>query len=112
MSYGTFDSSFFQAHIAGERGMSLSLEKAEKADPQFKDKAREAILAHLKAVGQASGEDLVDIAIAHGAIPPDARAFGGVFQALARKGLIRCVGFTLRRKGHGTAGGRVWGLVA
>jgi hypothetical protein len=113
VSYGTFNSAtFYSSVVAGQQGMAASLEKAEKADPQFKDKAREAILAHLKAVGQASGEDLVDIAIAHGAIPPDARAFGGVFQALARKGLIRCVGFTLRRKGHGTAGGRVWGLVA
>lgn len=109
MSYGTFNSdTFYSAQIAGEEAMRASLQKAERRSPGFAETAKEAILAHLKAVGQASGEDLVDIAIAHGAVPPDARAFGGVFNSLSRAKLIRCVGFTLRRKGHGTAGGRLW----
>lgn len=97
-----------QAAVAGQHGMAVSLEAAEKRDPEFKAKAREAILTHLKAVGQASGEELVDVARAHGAVPTDDRAFGGVFQSLSREGSIQCVGFTLRKKGHGTAGGRIW----
>lgn len=41
---------------------------------------------------------------------PD-RAFGQLFRVLARRGDIRCVGYCERRKGHGTAGGRVWDAV-
>lgn len=84
--------------------------KAQRSDPEFSAKAEAAILAHLRVVGQASGEVLTDIAIASGARPHDARAFGGVFQSMSRRGLIRTVGFCLRSKGHGTAGGRIWGI--
>lgn len=96
---------------AGERGMQLCLIKAQKQDPGFAQKAESAILLHLTAVGEASGEMLTDIAMAHGARPHDARAFGSVFKSMARRGLIRTVGYCLRTKGHATAGGRVWGLV-
>jgi predicted DNA-binding transcriptional regulator YafY len=92
--------------------MELCFASAQKRDPEFSKIAEESILAHLRAVGQASGEDCVDVAIAHGARPHDQRAFGGVFQALSRRKLIRCVGFTLRRKGHQAAGGRLWEAVA
>jgi hypothetical protein len=103
--------SLVTALSAGQHGMAISLESAEKRDPEFKAKAQTAILSHLKAVGQASGEDLTDVARAHGAVPPDSRAFGGIFQALARKGLIRCLRSDLpRRNGHGTSGGRLWAL--
>lgn len=50
--------------------------KADRADPGFTDKAKAVILKHLAAVGQCPGEDLTDIAIAHGCKPHDARAFG------------------------------------
>jgi hypothetical protein len=33
-----------------------------------------------------------------------------VFGRLSRRGVIRTVGFCMRAKGHGTAGGRIWGL--
>jgi hypothetical protein len=113
VSYGTFNSAtFYSSVVAGQQGMAASLEKAEKADPQFKDKAREAILAHLKAVGQASGEELVCVAKAHGATPANGdRAFGGVFRALSSQKLIRCIRSDLpRSRGHGTSGGKLWGL--
>lgn len=110
--HGTGTQSLISAMSAGNYGMAISLEAAQKRDPEFKTKAREAILAHLKAVGQASGEELVDVARAHGAVPTDDRAFGGVFQSLSRDGSIQCVGFTLRKKGHGTAGGRIWAKAA
>ena len=96
---------------AGQAGMAISLERAEKRDPDFSKKAEAAMLRHLVACFSASGEELVDVARAHGAIPHDDRAFGSVFQSMARRGLIRTVGFCLRKKGHMGAGGRVWGLV-
>jgi hypothetical protein len=99
------------AIAAGQQGMQVCVDKAQRRDPLFTEKASAAILQHLQVVGQCSGEVLTDVARAHGAVPHDDRAFGAVFQSLARKGLIRCVGFCVRTKGHGTAGGRIWGIV-
>jgi|SRR6185312_3128332 len=102
---------FTAARELGEQAANACLAKARKADPEFSEKAAAAILAHLKAVRQASGEKLVDVAIAHGARPHDSRAFGGVFQGLARKGLIECLRSDLpRARGHGTSGGRLWSI--
>lgn len=100
------------AIAAGDHGMSICLAKAEDRDPQFARKAEEAMLAHLRAVGRCSGEVLTDVARAHGAIPHDDRAFGAVFKSLASKKrrLIVCVGYCLRTKGNGTAGGRLWAI--
>lgn len=99
------------AIAAGNAGMAISMEHATARDPMFAEKAKAAILAHLAVVGSASGEDLVDIAEAHGARPPDARSFGGVFQSLARRGLIHCLRSDLpRKRGHGTSGGKLWGI--
>lgn len=102
-----------EARAAGEHGMSVSMARAERADPEFKAKAEEAILRHLRTVGEASGEDLVEIAKAHGATPPDDRSFGGIFISLSSKsrGLIRCVRSDLpRKRGHGTTGGKLWAV--
>lgn len=101
---------FDAARAAGESAANACERKARKVDPEFTEKAEAAILAHLRTVGQASGEVLTDVAIAHGARPHDARAFGSIFQRLSRRGVIRTVGFCMRSKGHGTAGGRIWGL--
>ena len=109
MEQATLD--FTAARAAGEQAAQACLAKAQRSDPLFSQRAATAILNHLRAVGQASGEDLVDIAIAHGAHAPDQRAFGAVFAGLSRRGLIRTVGFCMRGKGHGTAGGRLWALV-
>jgi hypothetical protein len=100
------------AREAGEQAAALCLDRARRADPEFVAKATAAILAHLRASGQASGEELVDVAIAHGAHCPDQRAFGAVFATLSRKHLIRTVGFCMRAKGHATAGGRIWQLAS
>lgn len=106
---------FTAAREAGEQAAQACLAKTHRADPQFSQRAATAILNHLRAVRQASGEELVDIAIAHGAHAHDQRAFGGVFQALARRGLIVCLRSDLpRKRGHGTSGGKLygWGGVA
>ena len=55
-----------------------------------------------------SGEELVARCIDAGYKPEDQRSFGAVFAGLSRTGVIRCVGFAMRRKGHGTAGARLW----
>lgn len=103
--------SLAEASATGAAAAQACTAKAERQDPEFSAKAEKAILAHLAVVGRASGEVLTDVAIAHGARPHDARAFGGVFQSMSRRGLIRTVGFCLRTKGNGTAGGRIWELV-
>jgi hypothetical protein len=69
------------------------------------------MLAHLRAVRQATGEDLVDLAMANGCRAADARAFGGVFRSLSQNKVIRCVRSDLpRKRGHGTSGGKLWEL--
>lgn len=109
MTQKTLD--FAAARSAGDAAGELCLDKARRtADPLFSAKAERAILAHLRVVHSASGEDLTRIARAHGAVPHDDRAFGPIFASLARCGRIRTVGMCMRTRGHGTAGGRMWAL--
>ena len=73
------------------------------------DAARAAILEALTKSGRAmTGEELVDHCQRLGLVPHDARAFGSVFKKLAKDKQIVSVGFAARRKGHGTAGARLW----
>lgn len=96
----------------GERGMRISIEAATRRDPDFAAKVEALFLRHLAAVGSAWGGDLTDIARAHGlASDRDARCFGAIFQGMARRNVIRCVEYGIRRKGNGTAGARRWALV-
>jgi len=77
------------------------------------DAARAAILEALTRAGRAmSGEELVDHCQRLGLVPHDARAFGSVFAGLAKQNKIVSVGFAARRKGHGTAGARLWGVAS
>lgn len=101
---------FEAAREAGEQAATACLAKAERSDPEFSAKATAAILAHLRAVGQASGEVLVDVAIAYGARCPDARAFGTVFAGLLRKNLVCVTGYAPRRKGHGCMGAKIYAI--
>lgn len=99
------------ARAQGESAGNACLDKAKRvADPLFKEKATAAMLRHLEAKGKASGEELTDAAIAHGARPHDARAFGPVFKSLLTAQQIRVVGYCQRAKGHGTSGGKVYAL--
>jgi hypothetical protein len=101
------------AIAAGTEGMAQATDAAVLKDPIFMEKAIEAILRHLQASPDrcAPGEELVDVARAHGAQCKDGRAFGSVFQALMRRGLIRCLRSDLpRKRGHGTSGGKLWAL--
>lgn len=64
--------------------------------------------SHLHAHGAVSSEDLVDAAKRAGHVPHDDRAFGPVIAGMARRGEIFQAGTCLRKRGNGTAGGRLW----
>lgn len=102
---------FDAPRAAGEAAGQRCIDKARRTDPFFAEKAEAAILAPLRVVRRASGEELTNIARAHGAVPHDDRAFGPVYGSLSRRGVIRTAAMCMRSKGNGTAGGRVWELV-
>jgi len=93
---------------AGRAAGEACLAKAERTTSFYADAARAAILELLADGVARSGEQLVDHCQRLGMVPHDARAFGAVIGTLARRGLIKAVGFVARAKGHGTAGGRLW----
>jgi len=99
-----------QARAVGQAAAELAQQRAERKEPGFSERAAKHILFSLGHLREASGEALTDLCKRDGITPPDDRAFGSVYAQLVRKGLIRCVGFVSRAKGHGTAGGRVWRL--
>ena len=94
---------------AGGEAAAACAEKAERVAGFHTAAAKTAILDALRTSRLAiSGEELTDHCMRNGIVPHDARAFGAVFQSLARDGLIETVGFCPRAKGHWTAGGRLW----
>jgi hypothetical protein len=92
----------------GERLGELCAEKASRVADFDATGAGKFILGWLHRHGPTSGEKLTAAATEHGFRAHDSRAFGPVYAALSRKGLIRCVGYCARERGHGTAGGRIW----
>lgn len=92
----------------GEEAAEACTSKAEEVADFDREGCRKFMLGWLARWGDMSGEALTDAAKVHGFHPHDERAFGAVFGSLSRRGLIRCVGFCPRQKGHGTAGGRIW----
>jgi hypothetical protein len=100
----------FTPRDVGAMAANQCLDKAERVAAFDTEGARFFILGYLQKHGQQSGEVLTDACKDAGFKPHDDRAFGSLFSSLARQNLIRTVGFCERRKGNGTAGGRVWGL--
>lgn len=84
--------------------------RAERCRPGFVAEASACILA-LLARGPQPGEMLVDLCKLRGIDTGEDRAFGAVFRILSQGKRIKPVGYCERRKGHHTAGGRVWALV-
>jgi hypothetical protein len=93
---------------AGEHAAIACMAKAEAVSNFDSEAVRRLIVLALKRRGQMSGEALVNLAKAAGYTPHDDRAYGSVFSTLSRRGAIRCVGYCERKKGHSTAGGRLW----
>lgn len=106
---------FEAAREAGEQAATACLAKAERSDPEFSQKAAAFILHHLATHGPTPGEDLTDACQQAGIVPVNGpKAFGGVFLSLVnpKRPLIRCLRADLpRRYGHGTTGGKLYGLV-
>jgi len=98
--------------MIGERRAQACALKARDVAMFDGSAAKRIILDALRAAGRpVSGEDLVDRCLAEGIETHDGRAFGVVFSSLNRGGLIRCAGYGIRRKGHGTGGARLWEAV-
>ena len=95
---------------AGEAAGVACMEKAQEVSGFDPDAAATFIVGLLRDGGPQPGEELTNAAVEHGYRPHDQRAFGPVYAGLVRRGVIRCVGFCERKKGHGTAGGRIWGV--
>src|ERR1700752_3562874 len=106
MSQMVFD--LTNAREAGRTASEACTARAERIASFDTRGAAAFILGHLRRHGQMSGEALTDAAKAHGFHPIEDRAFGAIYAGLSRKGLIRCVGYCERVKGHGCAGVRVW----
>lgn len=99
-----------QARAAGDMAGQRAADKAERLEAGFRERAAAFVLGYLAQHGISSGELVTDAAKLAGIKPPDDRAFGPVYASLSRKGRIVSAGFCARRKGHGTAGGRLWRL--
>jgi len=93
--------------IGGEAGEACEAKAAEVADFDSRG-ASDVIYDYLKLHGRTSGEVLVDMAVSLGFKPHDQRSFGPVMARLVAKKRIKCVGVVERRKGHGSAGARLW----
>lgn len=102
---------FAAPRAEGERLADLCLCKAEREGFDSEGAAL-FITGWVRRNGPTSGEDLVDAAIAHGYRGTDLRCFGGVFQGLVNRNVLRVLRSDLpRRRGHGTSGGRLYGEV-
>jgi hypothetical protein len=99
------------ARAAGQDASEQCAAKAERTTTFSTHLAREWVLNHLDRHGPTSGEDLVDGMKSSGMQTHDDRCFGPVFSSLVRDERITQYGMSLRRKGHGTAGGVIWRIV-
>ena len=99
-----------EARMQGDLFAQRAMAHAEDQVADFRDRAREFVLRYLALHGPSSGEDVTDAAIEDGIAPSDARSFGAIYAWLNKYRHIRCVGIVARKKGHGTAGGRIWDI--
>jgi hypothetical protein len=98
------------ARAIGEAAMRCAIDRADRDEPGFSERAKAFVIQYLTERGTASGEDITDACKAAGIVPADDRAFGPVYSTLRRRSAIAFAGFCARRKGHGTAGGCLWRL--
>lgn len=99
---------FAAAKACGRSAAEACTAKAERGGFDTESARAEILRALTASARPMTGEELVDHCQRLGMVPHDSRAFGSVFGTLARRGLIEAVGFAARRKGHGTAGARLW----
>ena len=96
---------------ARNRALEQVERNANEACSWFTTRAMSCVLDHLREYGNATGEQLTDACKKAGVLPHNDKAFGAILARLSRSKRIEKVGFAPRTKGHGTAGGIVWGIV-
>lgn len=98
------------SRAAGEQAAQACTDKAEIVNGFDTHGARRRVLELLAQLGPMSGEHLVERLKKEGFRGHDDRCFGTVFGGLSKQSKIRVVSYCPRKRGHGTAGGRVWSL--
>lgn len=99
------------ARAIGEAAAEACVEKAERVVGFDADGAGKFIVGWITRYGPTSGESLVRAATEHGFRPHDGRAFGSVFKKLLAAEKIKVLRSDLpRERGHGTSGGRLYGV--
>lgn len=76
--------------------------------PTFSEQAYAFVVEYIKVHGPISGELVTNAAKQAGIRPSDDRAFGPIYARALREGLVQVIGTTIRTKGHGTGGARVY----
>ena len=98
------------SRAAGDLGMRRAERRAEReTSPGFSDRLASYFYAVRVARAPQTGEQLTDAAREAGLVPGDARCCGRAFQVLLTIGADIVPGVDVpRRRGHGTAGGRLY----
>lgn len=100
------------ARDAGAEAGAACLQKAERVAGFDAEGCGRFIVGWVARYGPTSGESLTRAALEHGFRPHDLRAMGSVFRKLAANHKLKVLRSDLpRERGHGTSGGRLWGLV-
>lgn len=98
------------ARSLGERALRRAESNAERREPRFSERAAAYMYSRLVAAGPQSGESLTDACVEAGFDVAETRAYGAAFRLLVDRMGARVVGHCPRRKGHGSSGGKVYGL--
>lgn len=96
--------SYIEAQTLAEQGMTRAVDHADREQPGWSEQAFEALLAFaVTTEGEFTAERARAACHELGlAQPPDARAWGSVFNLASRRGHILKVGYAPRACGHNT----------
>lgn len=101
------------ARALGEDRMQRGLDVANAVDKTFSERAYTFFVSYINdqfpVVGGVPGETVTLAAKQAGIVAPDDRAFGAIFAKALRLRAIKIVGECRRVRGHGTAGGHLYG---
>jgi len=100
--------SIAQARAVGLEAAERGAYATERFDAEFRAKALDFIVTHIKQQGRVSGESTTLAAVLAGIRPRDDRHFGAVYQKALRQQLIHVVGEVPRVRGHASAGGKLY----
>lgn len=98
------------ARRVGTRAMQAAASNADRREPKFSERAAAYMYSILATRGPMAGEALTDACIAAGFDVTETRAYGAAFRLLVDRMGARVVRHCARRKGHGSAGGKVYGI--